>query len=168
MGKIKDQNSIILGIINPRRCRALETKAGHFRSDRRLLIERLRWYKTCIGCLVQLRGGTHNLFFNPSDSYFSWSKRCGGLQLLSARKLLGCFFIFSLFFSDFNSTQNLGILNDTNIEGTAGRAGNRKMKGREGVGNSQIKSTPLYDLQQMFAAKFKQLILDLRVICLLL
>lgn len=41
MGKIKDQNSIILGIINPRGCRALETKAGHFRSDRRLLIERL-------------------------------------------------------------------------------------------------------------------------------
>lgn len=167
MGKIKDQNSIILGIINPRGCRALETKAGHFRSDRKLLIEKLGWSKTCIGCLVQLRGGTHNLFFNPTDSYFSWSKRCGRLQLLSASKLLGCFFIFSLFFYDFNSNQNLGMLNGTDIEGTAGRAGNRKMKGREGVGNSQIKS-PLYDLLQMLAARLKQLILDLRVICLLL
>lgn len=81
---------------------------------------------------------------------------------------LGASLFFLYFIYDFNSTQNLGILNGTNIEGTAGRAGDRKMKGREGVGNSQIKSTPLYDLQQMFAAKFKQLILDLRIICLLL
>lgn len=78
---------------------------------------------------------------------------------------LGASLFFLYFIYDFNSTQNLGILNGTN---TAGRAGDRKMKGREGVGNSQIKSTPLYDLQQMFAAKFKQLILDLRIICLLL